>query len=420
MPDSNTFIIVGAGLAGAKAAGTLREQGFDGRIVLVGAERELPYERPPLSKSYLTGDSSRDDARVHSRAFFAEHDVELLPGVLATGLDSAEHRVSFADGRTLSYDRLLITTGSVPRRPSLEGIDLAGVQVLRTIADADALRESIVTGARVAIIGAGWIGCEVAASARALSAEVTLIEAAAAPLERVLGRKLGGFYADVHRAHGVRLRTGAKVERIEGRNRVERVHLDGGEDVVCDTVVVGVGVAPDTRLAAAGGLAIDDGIVVAPDLRTSAPDVFAAGDVASALHPRYGRHVRVEHWANALNQGVAAARSMLGRGEPYDRLPYFFSDQYAVGMEYVGLHGPSDRLVVRGDLDGRQLHAFWLDADSHVTAGMHVNEWEATESIKRLVASGAPVDAGRLADADVPLDDVSATSPLGEQRQSAA
>lgn len=209
----------------------------------------------------------------------------------------------------------------------------------------------------------------------------------------------------------MRVATGAKVERIEGANRVERVRLGGGEHVVCDTVVVGVGVAPDTRLAAAGGLAIDDGIVVGSDLRTSAPDVFAAGDVASALHPRYGRHVRVEHWANALNQGVAAARSMLGRAEPYDRLPYFFSDQYTVGMEYAGLHGPSDRLVVRGDFNARQLHAFWLDADSHVTAGMHVNEWEATESVKHLIASGAPVDPDRLADADVPLDEVSARSP---------
>jgi 3-phenylpropionate/trans-cinnamate dioxygenase ferredoxin reductase subunit len=278
------------------------------------------------------------------------------------------------------------------------------------------LRESFDSGVRVAVIGAGWIGCEVAAAARAKGAEVTLIEAGGAPLERVLGPELGGLYADVHREQHVRLLTGAAVERIEGRNRVERVRLGWGKTVDCDVVVVGVGVSPDTRFAAAGALEIGDGIVVDEHLRTSAPDVFAAGDVAYAFHPRYGRHIRVEHWANALNQGAAAARSMLDLGEPYARLPYFYSDQYTVGMEYAGFHDASDRLVVRGNLRSRQLQAFWIGEDGRVTAGMHLNDWDAIEPIKRLIESDAVVHPARLADPAIPLDDVaiastSATAP---------
>ena len=387
---SDTFVIVGAGLAGAKAAETLREEGFEGRVVLVGAEPELPYERPPLSKKYLTGDAEREDAHVHPPAFYEEQGIELVSGALATGLDVEAHRVGLADARSLEYDRLLIATGAVPRRPPIDGIDRDGVLVLRTLADADALRRRLAGGGPVAIVGAGWIGCEVAAAARTLGAEVTLIEQAAVPLERVLGPQLGAMYADVHRDHGVRLLTGRGVARIG-----DGVRLDDGEVVAAETVVVGVGVAPDTRLAAAGGLSVDDGILADEHLRTSAPDVFAAGDAANALHPRYGRHVRVEHWANALNQGVAAARSMLGRGEPYARLPYFFSDQYDVGMEYVGLHDPAaDRLVVEGSVEERRFQAFWVDRDGSVTAGMHVNEWDrGIEPVKRVVEAGAPLQA---------------------------
>ncbi|HEV2814235.1 MAG TPA: FAD-dependent oxidoreductase [Solirubrobacteraceae bacterium] len=389
MSERETFVIAGGGLAGAKAAETLREEGFEGRVVLVGAEPELPYERPPLSKKYLTGDSPREDAYVHPRSFYDEHEIELEIGVLATELDAAGHRLDLAGGRSLRYDRLLIATGAVPRRPPIEGIDLDGVLVLRTLADADVLRERLGAGARVAIVGAGWIGCEVAASARALDAEVTLLESGATPLERVLGPELGGFYAGVHREHGVDVVTGARVEAIEGDGRVERIRLADGHPVECSTVVVGVGVAPDTRLGVAGGLDVEDGIVVDELLRTSDPDVFAAGDVASAFHPRYGRHVRVEHWANALNQGVAAGRSMLDRGAPYDRLPYFFSDQYDVGMEYAGLHAPGDRLVLRGTLDSRPFRAFWRDGAGRTTAGMHVDDWDAIEEIKRVVESDA-------------------------------
>jgi 3-phenylpropionate/trans-cinnamate dioxygenase ferredoxin reductase subunit len=382
------FVIVGAGLAGAKAAETLREQGFDGRIVLVGDEHELPYERPPLSKQYLSGEAPRDGAHVHPRPFYAEREIELVAGVRAVALDPTERRVALGDGRALAYDRLLIATGATPRRPPIPGVDLAGVHTLRTLADADALRAAMAGGARVAIVGGGWIGCEVAASARSLGAAVTLIERGAAPLEAVLGPELGARFGDLHRGHGVEVLTGTGVEAIEGGERAERVRLTGGTEIDCDLVVIGVGVAPDTRLAEAAGLRCDDGIVTDARLRTSAPDVFAAGDVANAFHPRYGRHVRVEHWANALNQGIAAGHAMVGSEEPYAKLPYFFSDQYDLGMEYLGLHAPADRLVVSGAPDRLELVAHWLDGDGRVTAGMHVNQWDAMEEIERMVESG--------------------------------
>jgi 3-phenylpropionate/trans-cinnamate dioxygenase ferredoxin reductase subunit len=285
-----------------------------------------------------------------------------------------------------SYDRLLIATGAVPRRPPIAGIERA--RTLRTLADADALRAAFAGGGTVAVIGTGWIGCEVAAAARSHGAEVVLIGRAATPLEAVLGSELGSLFADLHRDHGVRLLCGSGVAAI-GETSVQ---LSDGTEVACDHVVVGVGVAPATELAAAAELAIDDGIVTDEYLRTSAPDVFAAGDVASAFHPRYGRHLRVEHWANALNQGPAAARSMLDRGEPYARLPYFFSDQYDLGMEYIGLHGPNDRLVVQRPTDELKLQAFWLDRDNRLSAGMHVNDWGAIEAIEQMIASGEPVD----------------------------
>jgi 3-phenylpropionate/trans-cinnamate dioxygenase ferredoxin reductase component len=414
VPDRRTFVIVGAGLAGAKAAEALREEGFDGRIVLVGAEPSPPYERPPLSKSYLVGDSTAEDARVHAGPYYADHDIELLTGARASALDTTARRVRLADGTELAYDRLLLATGAVPRRPPIEGAELGGVRVLRTVAHARILRERLQDGAPLAIIGAGWIGCEVAASARTLGVEVTLIEAAATPLERVLGPRLGQFFADVHGDHGVRVLTGARIERIEGAGLAERVRLTDGTTVECGTVLLGVGVAPDTELAAAAGLEIGDGVVVDEHLRTSAPEVFAAGDIASASHRRYGRRVRVEHWANALHQGAAAGRAMLDRGAPFERLPYFFSDQYDLGMEYVGLHAPADRLVLRGRLEDRRLHAFWLDAADRVTAAMHVNEWDATKVFEGLVGTGARVDPARLADETVPLEDLVASPAAGE------
>jgi 3-phenylpropionate/trans-cinnamate dioxygenase ferredoxin reductase component len=382
---TETFVIVGGGLAGAKAAETLREEGFAGRVALIGAESELPYERPPLSKGYLLGSAAREEALVHPREFYADQDIELLTGVAATAVDVVEQRVALADGQQLSYDRLLLATGAVPRRPPIPGIDLDDVHTLRALRDSDALREAFARQGTVVVVGAGWIGCEVAAAARTHGAEVVLVEHAATPLHAVLGTELGAWFGDLHARHGVRVLTGTRVEGFEGDGRVRAVRLAGEDPIACDTVVVGVGVAPDTRLAEAAGLEIDDGIVVDQRLQTSAPHVFAAGDVASAFHPHYGRHLRVEHWANALHQGPVAARSMLGHDAVYERLPYFFSDQYDVGMEYIGLHGPSDSVEVRGSLDDADFRVLWLDGDQRVTAGMHVNQWDTIDEIERLI-----------------------------------
>ena len=394
MPDRTTFVIVGGGLAGARAAETLRAEGFDGRLVLIGAEPELPYERPPLSKSYLAGESELTEASVHDRAFYDEHDVELILGRAATTLDPGARELGLAGGATLRYDRLLIATGAVPRRPPIDGADREGVHVLRTVADADAIRRVIDARGRLAVIGAGWIGSEVAATARSRGAHVTLIEHGDVPLQRVLGRQIGEFFADLHRSHGVDLIPRASVERIDDGPKVV---LADGRVVDVDAVVLGVGVAPATSLAEAGGLRVDNGIVTDERLRASADGVFAAGDVGNAFHPRYGRHVRVEHWANAGDQGAAAARSMLGSGDAYATVPFFFSDQYDLGMEYFGLHDPGDRLLIRGAPAEGRFQAVWTGRDGAVTAAMHVNDWDATDSLRRLVADGAalePTDSG--------------------------
>ena len=391
---SETHVIVGAGLAGAKAAETLREGGFDGRVVLLGAEPDRPYERPPLSKDYLRGESERDAAYVHPPEFYEQHDVELRTEAVVEAIDLGAREVALVGGERIGFARLLLATGAEPRR--LPGVE--GVHYLRDFRDSDALRAMLDQGGRMAVIGAGWIGCEVAASARQKGLEVTLIEQASAPLEGVLGRELGEIYAAVHRDHGVEVVTSATVEAIEGG----RVALAGGRAVECDHVVVGIGVAPRTALAEAAGLEVENGILVDERLRASADGVFAAGDVANAAHPLLGTRLRVEHWHNALEQGPAAARSMLGTGEPYDRIPYFFSDQYDVGMEYAGYAAEWDEVVFRGDVDGREFIAFWLK-DGRVLAGMNVNIWDVTDDIQALIRSGATVDPARLRDPDVEL-----------------
>jgi len=398
------IVIVGGGLAGAKAAETLRDEGFDGDLTIVGAERERPYERPPLSKEVLRGEKDRETARVHEEGFYAEADIALRLGEAATGLDPAAGTVTLDDGDTLPWDRLLIATGAEPRALPVPGGDLPGVLALRTLGDSDRLRDVARAGGRLVVIGAGWIGCEAAASARELGAEVTMVEMADVPLAGVLGATIGGLYADLHREHGVELLTGARLEAVEGDGRAERVRLAGGRTIDCAAVLAGVGVAPRTALAESAGLAIDNGILVDATLETGAPGVFAAGDVANALHPFYdGRRVRVEHWANALNQGPCAARNMLGAGEPYDRLPYFFSDQYDAGMEYSGLASARDEVVIRGDAAGRELIAFWV-AEGRVLAGMNLNVWDVNDQVQALIRSRAVVDPAKLADPDVALD----------------
>ena len=406
MPTDNTFAIVGAGLAGAKAAETLRQEGFDGRLVLLGAEPERPYERPPLSKEYLRGEAEREQPFVHEARFYAEHRIDLRVGENVVRLDPARRELALGSGERLGYDRLLLATGSAPRRLSIPGGELEGVRYLRTVGDSDALRARLDAGGRLVIVGAGWIGCEVAASARQRGVGVTVIAPHSVPFERVLGAEVGAIYRDLHVDHGVEMLLGTAVTAFEGAGRVERVRTQDGRTIESDAVVVGVGATPRAMLAAAAGLAVDNGILVNERLETSVPGIFAAGDVANQLHPSLGR-LRVEHWDNALQQGPAAARSMLGSNESYARVPYFFSDQYDVGMEYSGHANDWDRVVFRGDPAAREFIAFWL-REGHVLVGMNVNVWDVAETIQAMV--GHPVDERRLVDPDVPLEHVA----LGE------
>jgi 3-phenylpropionate/trans-cinnamate dioxygenase ferredoxin reductase subunit len=402
MSIEQTIIIVGAALTGAKAAETLRAEGFDGRVVLVGAEDERPYERPPLSKDYLRGEAGREKLYVHEPGFYEQQRIELRPGRRALSLDPTIDEVALDDGERLRYDRLLLATGAEPRRLAIPGGDLDGVCYLRSVADADALRERLEHGGSVVVVGAGWIGAEVAASARQRGLDVTVIEPLVVPLQRVLGAEVGAIYRDIHADHGVRMLLGTGVEELEGAGAVERVRTTDGREIDCDFVVVGVGVQPRAELAVEAGIATDNGVLVDDHLQTSRPRVFAAGDVANAHHPFYGARLRVEHWDNALKQGPAAARNMLGRGEPFDHLPYFFSDQYDIGMEYSGFARGWDRVVFRGDRAAREFIAFWMVGD-RVVAGMNVNVWDVTDDIRRLIRSRAAVDDQRLADPDVPL-----------------
>jgi 3-phenylpropionate/trans-cinnamate dioxygenase ferredoxin reductase subunit len=405
MTTDLTHVIVGASLAGAKAAEALREEGFDGRIVLIGAEPERPYERPPLSKDYLRGEAGREKVYVHDEAFYAERSIELLLGRTASKIDMTREQVVLDDGERLAYDRLLLATGAEPRRLSVPGAELDGVLYLRSVTDSDELRERLDGGGRVVVVGAGWIGSEVAASARQRGLEVTVVDPQAVPLERVLGEQVGAVYRDVHVEHGVQMLMGTGVEAFEGDGRVERVRTSGGETLDGDFVVVGVGVEPRIELAEEAGLAVDNGVLVDERLETGRRGVFAAGDVANAKHPFYDERIRVEHWANALNQGPAAARNMLGRDEAYERLPYFFSDQYELGMEYTGYARDWDRVVFRGDPGSREFVAFWM-AGERVLAGMNVNVWGVTDAIKELIRTRVAVDDARLADPGVALEEL--------------
>ena len=398
------YVVVGAGLAGAKAAEALREHGYDGRLVLFGDEAYRPYERPPLSKDYLLGKAERDKAFVHSPGWYAEHDVELRLGTSVTSIDRAAHQVVTAGGDRLAYDKLLLATGASPRRLTAPGADLAAVAYLRSLDDSDRIKAALRPDARIAIIGGGWIGLEVAAAARSAGAVVTVLEGAELPLLRVLGPEVATVFADLHRAHGVDLRCSISVTGIESDGDGAVVRLGDGAGIPADTVIVGVGISPNTSLAEAAGLHVDNGVVVDEHLRSSDPDIFAAGDVANAYHPILRRQLRVEHWANALHQPDVAARSMLGQDASYDRLPYFFTDQYDLGMEYFGHAetGDFDALVLRGDVEGRAFAAFWL-RDGHVLAGMHVNQWDDSDAIKALVRAAQKVDASLLRDTAVPL-----------------
>jgi len=408
MPGEGTYVIVGASLAGAKAAQTLREEGFAGAVVLIGEEEERPYERPPLSKGYLLGKDARDSVFVHEAGWYADNAVDLRLGSVVSSLDRASRRVGLADGTSVGYDKLLITTGASPRRLTVPGADLDGVLYLRTIGDSERLGAVLRGGGQVVIAGAGWIGLESAAAARQYGCEVTVIEHEAGALIRSVGPELGEVFAGLHRSHGVTFLFGEGISELHGSGgRVSEVVTSAGTTVPADVVLVGIGAVPNAGFAAQAGLTVDNGIVADEALRSSDPDIFAAGDVANAFNPLLGRRVRVEHWGNALAGGPVAARSMLGQPVSYDLVPYFYSDQYDLGMEAAGVPEPGryDDVVYRGDKDSLEFIAFWLD-DGAVIAGMNVNVWDVNDDIQALIRAGGPVDVDRLTDPDVPLTDL--------------
>jgi 3-phenylpropionate/trans-cinnamate dioxygenase ferredoxin reductase subunit len=404
------FVIVGGGLAGAKAAETLRAEGFDGEVVLFSSEPERPYERPPLSKGYLLGKDPRDSAFVHSADWYPEHNVDLRTGVTVAMIDPAAHLVTF-EGGTMPYDKLLLTMGASARRLDIPGTGLGNVFYLRTLPESEALKAAFTPEARVVIVGAGWIGLETAAAARTAGSSVTILEPQPGALYGVLGPELGGKFADLHRSHGVEFRFEESAAEFlaagPGSGKVGSVKTASGVELPADVVVVGIGAVPNDGLAKSAGLEVDRGVITDSALRTSDPDIFAAGDVARSYLPLLGRHLRVDHWSNALNGGKAVATSMLGQEVEYNRVPYFYSDQYDLGMECAGLPSPGtyDQVVYRGDSGSLEFIAFWLK-EGRLVAGMNVNIWDVNDELQGLIRSGRPLDPARLADPAIPLPEV--------------
>jgi 3-phenylpropionate/trans-cinnamate dioxygenase ferredoxin reductase subunit len=417
MPGPARVVLVGGGLAAAKTAQSLRKRGYEGELTLLTAEPHRPYERPGLSKGYLNGSASRDSLFVHDADWYRQQGVDLHTGTTVVALDRERREVRTESGDRFGYDSLLLATGAVPRRLNIPGGDAEGVQYLRTLDDSDALRERFAAGGRVVIVGGGWIGLETAAAARAAGCTVTVIESAPQPLLRVLGPEMALVFADLHREHGVRFRLGVSLEAFvrDAAGRVAGVRLADGEVLPADTVIVGIGVVPAVGLAREAGLEVSDGVVVGADLRTADPAVVAAGDVAAAYHPVLGRRLRFEHWANALRQAPVAAAALLGEPKSYERLPYVFSDQYDVSMEYVGApQNPGNaQVVVRGSVPERAFLAFWVNG-GRVEAGMTVGVPDVVPALEALVKAAGPVDEQRLADPAVPLEDVAATAGAKE------
>jgi 3-phenylpropionate/trans-cinnamate dioxygenase ferredoxin reductase subunit len=397
------FVIVGGGLAAASAAVELRERGFDGELHLIAAEQHQPYLRPPLSKGYLLGTEGLEQVFVKPGAWWRDHDVQVLTGRRVTAL--LEHRVRLDDGRELPFDRALLATGAQPRTLDVAGSGSRGIHTLRTLDDSDRLRAAFAPGGRrVVFVGAGWIGLELAAAARTLGNEVVVVAPGRVPLASAIGDELGGMFAELHVEHGVQLRMGESVVGFESTDgEVSAVLTDRGS-IPADLVVVAIGAVPDTALAEAAGLEVDDGVLVDEHLVTSDPDILAAGDLANAYHPVLRQRMRNEHWANAEQGGRTAARSMLGEAAMFDEIPYFYTDQYDLGMEYSGypplaLNAP---VVYRGDRAARAFIAFWMN-DDRVVAGMNVNVWDVNEAVQQLIRSGRAVDRDRLADPAIEL-----------------
>jgi 3-phenylpropionate/trans-cinnamate dioxygenase ferredoxin reductase component len=407
--SERTIVIVGAGLGAARAAVNLRKEGFEERIVMLAEEAELPYERPPLSKDYLRGTKGRDEVRVKGADGWQADRVEILTETRATALDLRSREVRSEDGRRFEFWRVLLATGAEARPLPVPGAELSGVFTLRTFDQADAIRAAALSAGEAVVVGGGWIGAEVAASLRQLGVEVTMIMRASLPLERALGPEIGAVYRDLHVQHGVRILPGVRVEAVVGEGAAAGVRLADGRLVAARVIIAGVGVRPRDELARAADLVVDDGVEVDELLRTSDPDVFAIGDVASQWHPLLGARVRVEHWDTARRHGIAVAKSMLDRGAPYRKAPYFYSDQYDLDMEYVGHPARWDRLVFRGDPATGSFCAFWL-AGSRVVAGLNARVPGVSPTIAKLIESGVEVDPAALADPGQPLE-----SMLGEE-----
>lgn len=393
---------MGASLAGATAAATLREEGFVGRVVLVGEETHLPYERPPLSKEYLRGEVAFENALVRPADFYTEREIETRLGARAVRVEPAERIVELRGGERLAYDKLLITTGARNRRPAIPGLDLEGVYDLRSVDDANRIRTEALPGRKAVVVGMGFIGSEVAASLRQLGVEVAVVAPGRVPLQRVLGDEVGGVLAEIHREHDVELHFGDSVETFEGSGRVERVVTTSGQRIVCDFAVVGVGVEPAAELAAGAGIEVDNGIVVDQYCRTNLEGIYAAGDVANHYHPVFERRIRVEHWDNALKQGPAAVRNMLGKDESYEEIHWFWSDQYDTNLQYAGFHTTWDDLVVRGSLEERSFVAFYC-AEGRVLAAVAVNRGKDLRRSIPLIKARRPVERAKLRDPDLDL-----------------
>jgi 3-phenylpropionate/trans-cinnamate dioxygenase ferredoxin reductase subunit len=406
MSPTSTLVIVGAGLGGVRSAEAARDHGYDGDVILLGAESHLPYDRPPLSKEYLGGKSDQSAITLHPSTWYDERNIELRLGTSVTRVDRAEHRLTLSDGTALPYDKLVLATGSRPRTLPLPGADAEGVLYLRTLDDSDRLKATFTSSGRIAMIGAGWIGMEAASNARGYGVDVTVVESAELPLLAALGPELARVFADLHVEHGVDFRFKTGVEAIEvSDGAVSGIRLGDGATVPADAVIIGVGAIPNLGLAEEAGLDVDGGVLVDEQLQSSDADIAAVGDIAAHRHPSLGRRIRVEHWANALNQPDSAVASLLGTPTPYDELPFFYTDQYDLGMEYHGYVDPGSdpTVVIRGDRDGREFVAFWLDGDGRTQAGMNVNVWDVGDDIKALIRSRRPVDPVKLADESVPL-----------------
>ena len=397
-----TIAIVGASLAGSSAAATLREEGFDGRTVLIGAEPQLPYDRPPLSKNYLRGTTSFEKTLLRPPEFYRERDIEMRLGTTVTRVDAEKRMLALQDGERLEFDQLLIATGGRNKRFPIPGIDLPGVYDLRTVADADRIREAIGHGGRAVVVGLGFIGAEVAASMRQSGLEVVAVEPFKTPLYRALGEEIGRVVEGLHRDNGVEMILDDAVTAFEGSGKVERVVTRNGRRIQCSLAVFGLGIEPATELVAGTPVRVDNGIVVDDQCRTNVPGIFAAGDVANHHHPVCGRQIRVEHWQNGVKQGAAAARSMLGRGQSYDEVHWFWSDQFDANIQYAGFHAPWDRMVVRGSLPELKFLAFYL-TEGRVESVVAINQGRDMRRTLPIIKARVAVDPARLEDPNVDL-----------------